>query len=158
MVFSPIFECEDYNKASIRVAIGMRGVLADFRNDYPENDVRFGIGIHSGRLVAGNIETDAPSEFTVIGDTVDLAARLESLTKEYGTDLLFSGDVAAGISPKSGIFSNDLDEVQVRGRQKGLQIFTSENNFKKPDRTKTIKFKDFSSEFLTFYQKLVTKL
>lgn len=76
--FSPVFGVEDRVGAAVRAAIGMRSALAEFNRSggYPE--VFAGIGIHPGRLVAGNVGTDRRMEYTALGGTVNATSRIES--------------------------------------------------------------------------------
>ena len=55
------------------------------------SEFKTGTGIHSGEVVIGNVGSSDKMEFTVLGDTVNLASRLESLNKEHKTKLLMSG-------------------------------------------------------------------
>ncbi len=77
--------------------------------------IRFGIGVHAGPIIAGDIGYERHAQFTVIGDPVNVAARLQDLTKLVGCEALISDDVCvlAGIRP------DDLPahEVDARGRE-----------------------------------------
>ncbi|MBM4420111.1 MAG: adenylate/guanylate cyclase domain-containing protein, partial [Chloroflexi bacterium] len=80
----------------------------------------FGVGVHTGAVVLGAVGLPERSDYTAIGDTVNTASRMESLTKELGVDLVVSADTAARI--EAGVL-NPLGEVAVRGKVKPLPVF-----------------------------------
>jgi class 3 adenylate cyclase len=88
--------------------------------------VRLGIGIHSGKVVAGCLGNDDHLEFTVIGDTVNVASRLESLCKELNQALVISGTTVAQVQGKYPWRS--LGVSAIRGRAQSLEIFTLPNS------------------------------
>lgn len=105
---------DDHAKRAISAARALRAAAQSLQ-------VRLGIGVHSGPAVVGCIGDGARLEFTVIGDTVNAASRLESLTKERGVDVIVSGETVrrAGVD---GLTS--LGRAEVRGRKEPLDIYT----------------------------------
>ena len=81
--------------------------------------IRFGIGIHAGVTIAGAIGYERHAQFTVIGDPVNVAARLEALTKTLGCEVLMSEEVYE----RAGFGPDDLPahEVDARGREAGVK-------------------------------------
>ncbi len=85
-------------------------------------DFKTGAGIHSGEVVIGNVGSSDKMEFTVLGDTVNLASRLESLNKEQKTKLLLSE--ATREMSGAGIDTVYIGEVPVRGKTEPMKLYT----------------------------------
>ena len=111
--------------AAVTTAVRMREELAKLNTGWKQRgmqELAFGIGIHQGEAIVGNIGSSARMEFTAIGDTVNSASRLESATKQYGTDLIISDAVRARVSGQ--FVCRTADMVKVKGKLVPMEIFT----------------------------------
>ncbi|MCA9636488.1 MAG: adenylate/guanylate cyclase domain-containing protein, partial [Myxococcales bacterium] len=117
---------------AIRAAAAMNAALADHNRERAARGLpplAHGIGVHYGPMVAGNIGTPERMQYTVIGDVVNLASRLESATKEEHVDVLISADAVAAAeeAAASGQTIPPLrrhGSLTVRGREQSLEVFT----------------------------------
>ena len=125
-IFGAPISYEDNARRAVAAAYEMREALATV----PLEDLvlpdgmtfNTGIGIHYGDVIVGSIGSDDKTDYSVIGDNVNLASRLEGLTKKYGTKILVSGSVKNDIKSDEFVFRH-LDDVKVKGKAKAVPIF-----------------------------------
>lgn len=102
---------------------GRRAVACALDMVHAPSDFQTGTGLHSGEVVIGNVGSSDKMEFTVLGDTVNLASRLESLNKEHKTKLLLSEATFEIIG--GAIDTLYLGTVSVRGKSVPMKLYTA---------------------------------
>ena len=105
--------------ASIEVLRSELAELTGLRRDTPEIDLR--LGIATGEVIVGNIGSQNTRSFTVIGDTVNFAARLEAANRFYGTRILLSGAVALDVRTEFEL--REIDTIAVKGKVETDDIY-----------------------------------
>lgn len=105
-------------------AIGMQEALSLF-NEKHKTSLKMGIGVHAGEAVVGNIGGDERVSYTALGDSVNTASRIESITKKYGARIVISEEVATAVTGKlrEGWRLRKLDEVKLKGKQNSVILY-----------------------------------
>ena len=124
-LFGVPIEQPDQAARAMAAALEMRTALTELNRElFPQAEyaLRFGIGIHTAIVVAGNIGSPQRYNYTVIGDGVNAASRIESLTRkpEYATDIIVSAATLAEAT--SRLVTRDLGEVTLKGKEQRMAI------------------------------------
>lgn len=123
-LFNAPLDLADHPTRACSCAVRMLQALSELNETLLHDQlpaIAIGIGIHTGQAVVGNMGADNRFDYTAIGDSVNLASRLESLTKRYGVPVIVSGDTR---QRAGGTFHfRELDLVRVKGKQQPVAIF-----------------------------------
>lgn len=121
---APLPLTENHAWKAVQAALEMRRRLAEFnqrRIIQEQPQIHIGIGLSSGEVVSGNIGSHKRMDYTVIGDGVNLSSRLESVTKEYGCDIVLSEFTYQLCSDR--IWVRQLDKIRVKGKHQAVNIY-----------------------------------
>lgn len=146
-VFNAPVDLEDHRDRACRTALKMLQKLKELNTGFRERfglELNIGVGINTGYAVVGNMGSRVRFDYTAIGDTVNLASRLEGLNKLYGTNIIVSSLTAEGL--KGDFLLRALDRVAVKGKKQAVLLYElMEEN----QRNKTVK--DFYEKALRSY-------
>jgi adenylate cyclase len=119
-------DIENHEEKSLRAALVQQDKLEELNKEFLEKfgfTIAVGIGIHSGPVRVGNMGSADLFDYTLIGDNVNLASRLEGLTKFYGQKLVVSQVIADACKDK--FYFRILDSVRVKGKVEPVTIYTA---------------------------------
>jgi len=119
---APVSSGNDCDNA-VHAALMIIETLNEKANTGKIPETNIGIGLHAGYVVAGNVGTVDRKQYSITGNTVIIAARIEQLNKELGTKILISKDVYDHMSAKNGE-STDFKEVHIKGRKEPVQVLS----------------------------------
>jgi adenylate cyclase len=120
---APLIE-EDHVELACKSALAQINALEKLQKNWKDKnlpEMKIGIGIHTGEAVIGNIGSEDRFDYTALGDSVNLSSRLESLTKQYGVDIIISEDSFKFVRNKFKF--RKLDKVKVKGKIKPVTIY-----------------------------------
>ncbi|MGB3559271.1 MAG: adenylate/guanylate cyclase domain-containing protein, partial [Geitlerinemataceae cyanobacterium] len=121
---APMQMTENHAWQAVRSALDMRRRLKLFNQSRilrNQPKIKVGIGISSGEVVSGNIGSQKRMDYTVIGDAVNLSARLENATKEYGCDIILSQMTYDLCGDR--LWARELDKIRVKGKNEAVSIY-----------------------------------
>ncbi len=123
-IFGAPVPFDDHPHAACRAALEMMETLKRLRKVWAERglpEIDIGIGVNTGAMSVGNMGSASRFDYTVLGDNVNLASRLEGLNKVYGSHIIISEFTHDAVG---GHFTcRELDAVQVKGKQRPVKIF-----------------------------------
>lgn len=123
--FGAPFNSENDAQNAVKCAVAITDTIKFFNQvkpSYLESDLKVGIGITTGEVFAGNIGSYRRMEYTVIGDVVNTASRLQTLTKKVDTDILIDGTTHTEV--KDIIESRRVKVKSIRGKEQDVKIYT----------------------------------
>jgi class 3 adenylate cyclase len=110
---------------AVKAAVELQKAVISYnegRNRAGYSGISLGIGIHTGQLMLGTIGETNRMETTVIADAVNIASRLESLTKTYGSRIIISRELYNKLENTDSIISRSLGDAPVKGKSKPIEI------------------------------------
>ena len=136
VVFGAPNKLKGHENKAIECAIKMREKLKELNKAWDENDtsrywknhgidsIKMRIGVHTGSVIAGNVGSVDMIQYSTIGDTVNVAARLERANKEFGTNILFGDEVYTSLTKKLHSQSTLSGEITLKGRAKPTKVYS----------------------------------
>ena len=118
-IFSAPLDLPEQENRAVAAAIRIQERVKELNEKLPV-DVAIGVGVNSGDAVVGNMGSNTRFDYTAIGDAVNVAARLESATKEAGVDILIGYNTAQ----KCKYLLKSLEPINVKGKSEALRVYT----------------------------------
>jgi adenylate cyclase len=122
--FNAPLDVENHRAKALMAAIEIQEATKKVTDEWRERlgrDLQTRVGVHTGRAVVGNLGSEGRFDYTAIGDTINLASRLEGANKYYGTNVLASEEAVKDAS--SEIVTRPVDRIRVKGREKPVVIY-----------------------------------
>ena len=113
----------DHARHGVEAAFEMNLALEKINQDYAARgwpEIKIGVGLNTGHVSVGNMGSEIRLAYTVMGDAVNLASRLEGITKEYGATIVIGADTRAEVPD---LIAREIDRVRVKGKDQAVTIF-----------------------------------
>ena len=143
---------ENHAEKAVQTALAMNRRLAEIRPGLLERfevEMLIGVGINTGPMVVGNMGSTSRFDYTVIGDAVNLGARLEGQTKNYGTDLILSESTYNLV--KDWTATRFLDLIAVKGKKEPVRIYECVGIKDEESKERLAGLREFEEAIETYY-------
>ena len=136
VVYGAPKKVDDHENLAIQCSIGMRTKLYELNEIWKQkayskywknhgiDKITARTGVHTGNVIVGNIGSDRMLQYSIIGDTVNVASRLEQVNKEFSTNIAFSEQVYFALSDDLHSKSVYLGEIKLKGRDTATKIYS----------------------------------
>ncbi len=124
-VFGAPLDLPDHPDMAVLAALEMRQrlkALNEKRKAMGESSIEHGIGIHTGDVLAGSVGSPDRLIYAMVGDTVNIASRIQTMNKQFGTDILISGKTREVLKSKTLKLSS-LGELTLKGKKEEVEIY-----------------------------------
>jgi adenylate cyclase len=145
-VFGAPADLPDHPRAACRAALESHRRLAELSDEFAGMGLprlQCGVGINTGAMVVGNIGSATRGNYTVMGDAVNLASRIEGLTREFGCQTVIGPETRAGLD--DSMLVRELDFIRVKGKQEPVRIFELIGEHDRGDPKTSLLLDQFSS-------------
>ena len=142
----------DHSDLALKASFDMEKALHEFNINFKEDkgmELKIGIGINTGECIVGNMGSEKRFDYTVLGDPVNLASRLEGQSGTYGFQRIVGAETVNNLQTDACLFEVDL--IQVKGKSEPVKIYTSFENFSLVDDA-LMEFKNDHKNFLQSYR------
>ena len=136
----------DHRDRALQAAFAMQKALTNLNLDLERSEqdtLSVGIGINSGQCIVGNMGSEDRFDYTVLGDAVNLASRLEGQCSHYGFEMILGEETAKTLQEHQIV---ELDMLAVKGKTEPVKIYTALENFDQSN------FIEEHNQFLSFYR------
>ncbi len=143
---------ENHTDLALKASFDMEKALEEFNVEFQKQkgmELKIGIGINTGECIVGNMGSEKRFDYTVLGDPVNLASRLEGQSGTYGFQRILGQETVNALKSSSDLF--ELDLIQVKGKSEPVKIYTSFDNFSLKGE-KLAEFTQDHNEFLKNYR------
>tara|TARA_B100001248_G_scaffold15617_1_gene10420 strand:- start:10 stop:630 length:621 start_codon:yes stop_codon:yes gene_type:complete len=143
---------ENHTDLALKASFDMEKALENFNIEFQKEkgmELKIGIGINTGECIVGNMGSEKRFDYTVLGDPVNLASRLEGQSGTYGFQRILGQETVNTLKSKSHLF--ELDLIQVKGKTEPVKIYTSFDKFSLTE-DKLIEFQNDHIDFLKNYR------
>ena len=136
VVFGAPEKLKNHENQAVRCSLSMREKLIELNEEWDDNDtsrywnnhgiktIKMRIGLHAGSVIAGNLGSDELLQYSTIGDTVNVASRLEQANKEFGTDISFSHEIYTALTKELYNQSTASGEIKLKGRENPTKVYS----------------------------------
>ncbi len=143
---------ENHTDLALKASFDMEKALEQFNIEFQKQkgmELKIGIGINTGECIVGNMGSEKRFDYTVLGDPVNLASRLEGQSGTYGFQRILGQETVNALKSNANLF--ELDLIQVKGKSEPVKIYTSFDKFSLKDE-KLSEFSKDHEEFLHNYR------
>ncbi len=143
---------DNHTDLALKASFDMEKALEEFNIEFQKQkgmELKIGIGINTGECIVGNMGSEKRFDYTVLGDPVNLASRLEGQSGTYGFQRILGQETVNALKSSANLF--ELDLIQVKGKSEPVKIYTSFDKFSLKDGKLSEFIKDHE-EFLHNYR------